>query len=101
MGKRARETYYRDYGMSGCDVERVKLFCIRSTKEEQEGIKKALSGLPPYVAPIVFMSLIQGISYDKISDIMPVFIGRGDFYGYQRKGVHSIKVFFEKNGVIL
>lgn len=88
---RTREKSYEDYGMTIEEVRQVKDFCRNSNEEEKILIKNALAELDPYIAPYVYYSLVDNVSYDIMSAKNYIYIGKGDFYGHRRQGMAAIK----------
>ena len=88
---RTREKSYSDYGITDDEVKYIKEFCRNANKEEQHIIRAALSELSPYIAPYVFYSLVDNLSYEDICAKNYLYIGKGDFYGYRRQGMAAIK----------
>lgn len=82
---------YEDYGISDDEVQYIKTFCKNSDDKQKLLIKCALSELQPYIAPYVYYSLVDNLSYDDICAKNYLYIGKGDFYGHRRKGMESIK----------
>lgn len=87
---RTRQKTYSDYGISDEEVKYIKGFCQNANDDEQHIIKTALSELTPYVAPYVFYSLVDNLSYEDICAKNYLYIGKGDFYGHRRQGMESI-----------
>lgn len=86
-----REMSYADHGMTATEVIYIKEFCRNSNDEEKILIKNALAEINPYVAPYVYYSLVNNLSYDDICKNNYIYMGKGDFYGYRRKGMADIK----------
>lgn len=82
---------YEDYGMTDKEVRYIKDFCRNANDKEKEIIRNALSELQPYIAPYVYHSLVDNLSYEDICAKTYLFIGKGDFYGHRRKGMENIK----------
>lgn len=82
---------YEDYGMTDAEVRYVKEFCRNAKDEEKKIIKYALSELQPYIAPYVYCSLVDNVSYDIMSAKKYIYIGKGGFYGHRRQGMAAIK----------
>lgn len=91
MGKRTREKSYSDYGLAVDEIKHIRKFCQNSNDEEKQIIKTALSELQPYISKYVFDSLVDNLSYEDICAKNYLYIGKGDFYGYRRQGMASIK----------
>lgn len=88
---RTREMSYADYGLTDREVEYIKCFCRKSDEEQKKLIKFALSELQPYIAPFIFYSLVDGLSYEDICTKDYLYIDKGSFYGYRRQGMAAIK----------
>lgn len=88
---RTREKAYSDYGMTEKEVRYVKDFCRKANDEEREIIRNAISELQPYIAPYIFFSLVDNLSYEDICAKNYLYIGKGDFYGHRRQGIAAIK----------
>ena len=88
---RKREMSYSDYGMTEDEVRYIKSFCQNSNTEEKHIIRTALCELSPYIAPYVYYSLVDNLSYEDICSKNYLYIGKGDFYGHRRQGMESIK----------
>ena len=101
---RTRNKSYSDYGITSRDKRYILDFCQNSNEEQKNIIRNALTELPPYVAPYVYYSLIGHLSYDDLcakesKNGSYLFIGKGDFYGYRRKGMEAIKRWLILNGM--
>lgn len=88
---RTREKSYSDYGMTDEEARYIKDFCFHSNEEQKNLIRYALAEIQPYVAPYVFYSLVDNLSYEDICAKNYLYIGKGDFYGYRRQGMAAIK----------
>lgn len=88
---RTREMSYSDYGITKDEVRYIKIFCQNADDEQQNLIKYALAELQPYIAPYVYYSLVDNLSYEDICAKNYLYIGKGDFYGYRRQGMAAIK----------
>lgn len=86
-----REMSYEDYGMTIEEVRQVKDFCRNSNEEEKILIKNALAELDPYIAPYVYHSLVNKMSYDEMYQKNIIYKSKVDFYADRRKGIESIK----------
>ena len=88
---KTRYKSYADYGVT--DSEKIYLydFCRNANEVDKKIIKEALSELPPYIAPFVFFSLTECMSYDRICQKNYIFMDMVDFYAYRRKGIAAIK----------
>ena len=88
---RTREMSYSDYGMTDEEVRYIKDFCKNADEKQKTLIKYALTELVPYIAPYVFYSLVDNLSYEDICAKDFLYIGKGDFYGHRRQGMAAIK----------
>lgn len=88
---RTREMSYSDHGITDAEVQYIKDFCRNSDNEQKNLIKTALSELQPYIAPYVYYSLVDNLSYEDICAKNYLYIGKGDFYGHRREGMAAIK----------
>ncbi len=86
-----RKKSYKDHGVFDNEIGYIKSFCQNSNEAEKEIIRIALSEMDPYIAGNVYKNLVDGLSYEKICKKDYLFIGKGDFYGYCRRGVGAIK----------
>ena len=88
---RTREKSYSDYGITEDEVRYIKNFCQNADDEQKNIIRNALAELQPYIAPYVFYSLVDNLSYEDICAKNYIYIGKGDFYGHRRQGMAAIK----------
>lgn len=88
---RTREKSYSDYGITDEEVRYIKEFCWKSNEQQKELIRSALTELQPYIAPYVYYSLVNNLSYEDICAKDYLYIGKGDFYGHRRQGMAAIK----------
>lgn len=88
---RTREKSYSDYGITEDEVKYIKSFCKNASRIQKEIIVHALSEIDSYVAPYIFDSLVEDMSYEDICSRNYLFIGKGDFYGRRRQGMAAIK----------
>lgn len=82
---------YNDHGMTKEEVKYVSDFCKNANEKEKEYIREALSSLSPYIASYVYLSLIDGVSYDRMEREHYIYINKYDFYAYRRCGIAAIK----------
>ena len=88
---RTREKSYEDYGISEKEVMYILDFCRNATQDQKFLIKNALSELQPYIAPYVYFSLVDNLSYERMCQKDYIYMGKVDFYAYRRKGMAAIK----------
>ena len=88
---RTREKSYQDHGITEEEKLYILAFCRNADDEQRLVIKNALAELNPYIAPYVFYSLVDNLSYEDICAKNYLYIGKGDFYGHRRQGMAAIK----------
>ena len=88
---RKREMSYSDCGITEEEVRYIKDFCYHAGEEQKNFIRYALAELQPYIAPYVFYSLVDNLSYEEICAKNYLYIGKVDFYGHRRQGMAAIK----------
>lgn len=93
---RTRNMSYKDYGITDSEMHYILDFCRKANNEQKLIIRNALAELQPYIAPYVYYSLVDNLSYDDICAREAkggscLFMGKGDFYGHRRKGMEAIK----------
>jgi hypothetical protein len=88
---RRREMSYEDYGMTDAEVRYVKEFCRNAKGEDKALIRNALVQIPTDIAPYVYYSLTNKISYDEMCKKRYIYISKGDFYGHRRYAINQIK----------
>lgn len=88
---RTREKSYADYGITEEEKNYILNFCRNANEEQRKLIKNALAELQPYIAPYVYFSLVDNLSYEDICKKDYLYIGKGDFYGHRRYGMECIK----------
>lgn len=88
---RTRNKNYSDYGMTDQEKDQILAFCRDAGEEDREIIFFALKELPPYMVPYIFMSLVDGKSYEKLDAQYGMAMSKEDFYGYRRKGIEAVK----------
>lgn len=95
-GLKTRRTYYDDYGVSAEWVKKIKHYC--RTARDHSLIWQAAREANPYLDEELVKSVVEGKSFDEISKKGYVAIERESFYGYQRKLIYILYVYFEKRG---
>lgn len=88
---RTREMSYSDYGITKEEKEYIKAFCRNAGEEEKQIIKEALAEIHPYIAPYIYKSLVENLSYDNICKKNYLYMCMVDFYAYRRQGMAAIK----------
>lgn len=88
---RTRNKGYADYGIEEEEKIDILGFCKLADEEEKQIISWALKELPTYIMPYIYMSLVDGISFEKLDAKYSIAMSKEDFYGYRRKGCEAIK----------
>lgn len=88
---RTRDKGYGDYDITEEEKNQILSFCRKSGKEDREIIFFALKELPPYIMPYIYISLIDGKSFEKLDALYNIALSKSDFYGYRRKGIEALK----------
>lgn len=88
---KTREMSYSDYGITDREVHYIKEFCKNANEEQKNFIRNALAELQPYIAPFVFYSLVENLSYEDICAKNYIYLCKVDFYAYRRQGMAAIK----------
>lgn len=81
---RKREMGYQDYGFAPGEEEQLKEYCRKSDFTEHDILLQAAITSNPALAADLYYSLVNGLSFDRISNIKYIPIPKADFYGYQR-----------------
>lgn len=95
---KTRNMSYKDYGISENEIPYIIDFCRNANEEQKKIIKDALAILQPYIAPYVYYSLVDNMSYDDLYAKHCLYISKVDFYAYRRKGMAEIKDAIISNG---
>lgn len=90
-----RETYLKDYGISGHDADKILSYCRSATGYDQQLILQAAQEVYPEIAPYLFLNLTTGLGYDRMGNIP---MQRKDFQGYRRKTIVTYKRYLILNG---
>ena len=88
---RIRETYYRDYGLSKQEVERLRKWCLDASPEEKRDIiLDACKYSNPALMDALYFSITQDVGFDTLCRSKHVPVPKIDFYGYQRLAYKTI-----------
>ena len=90
-----RDTYFKDYGISGKDAEKIISYCRSATGYDQQLILQAAQEVYPAIAPYLFFNLTTGVGYDRMGNIP---MQRKDFQGYRRKTIETYNRYMMLNG---
>lgn len=76
---------YEDYGFDFGEDRELREHCRKSDFCDQETLLTAAIASNPEIASDLYYSLVNGVSYEKLSMIKYIPIAKPDFYGYQRR----------------
>lgn len=82
---RTRETGYKHYGFKDEEVKMMKKWCKSGDFKEFSLLLECARKTNESIFNDIYFSIVRGISYDRLDKMIYQNIGRGDFYGYQRK----------------
>ena len=94
-----RDKKYTDYGLTQEEGKALEKRCQELTPEEQVMLTEAAKMTSKEFAEALVKSLREGLSYDKITKIAPIFCSPVDFYAYRRKCVATFGKLLETKGV--
>ena len=86
-------------GMAEAERKSLENACIRATSEDMRFLIDTCLDVYPSLAPHLFYSLLNGLSYDKLDkyyDEIP--INRNDFYKYRKIVLEKFKIKLQKEG---
>ena len=89
---RTRRTYYKDYGIDGEEIKRLRMICANADMETEYILKNAAVYSNPCIADELYKSLRYKMSYTELQDEVDYLpYGKEDFYGYQRVCVEMFR----------
>ena len=92
---RLRDMTYKDYGIQPEEVTRLRRAC-RSRAESFKALCEAAIIINAEIADDIVYSLVNCLSYERISNIKTIPINRVDFYKYQMATVAKFKELMDK-----
>lgn len=96
---RTRNKWFFHYGIDEETEKKILDFCKTATAPEGEEICKALLDITRRVNESIwselYISLVWGLSYDKIMVFRTINYQKNDFYGYRRRCIAELKEFME------
>lgn len=81
---RTRRVYYRDYGIADQEKKKLLKYCRYLPNREKDLLQQVAEIINPDISGSLIISLVLGKSYEKVNENTIVYLGREDFYGYQR-----------------
>lgn len=82
---RTREKGYADYGFSPGEEKQLKEWCRKPDFSEEFLLLESAKMANKNIFNDIYFSIVKGLSYEKMDEKVYQNIGKGDFYGYQRK----------------
>lgn len=81
---RTRRVYYRDYGVTVQEKKELLKYCRYLPNREKNLLQQVAEIINLDISGALIISLVLGKSYEKVNEKGTVYLGREDFYGYQR-----------------
>lgn len=82
---RTRQKGYADYGISEQEVKLLKEWCKKADFHEEFLLFESARMANSEIFNDIYFSIVKGLSYEKMDTKTGQYIGKGDFYGWQRK----------------
>ncbi len=82
---RTREKGFSDYGFSPGESDKLKAWCQRPDFSEEFLLLESAKMAHESIFNDLYFSIVKGLSYEKMDSKVYQSIGKGDFYGHQRK----------------
>ncbi len=84
---RTREHGYSHYGFRDGEARELKKWCKSPDFKQNELLMKSAKESNEVISNSIYLSIVKGLSYERIDGMDYIYIGKGDFYGYQRKAL--------------
>lgn len=88
--KRIRDKGYTDYGIEKGTDRRIMEFASKSTLSQKIEILEICHDVNSDIAGLLFDSITNGMSYEKLDRKYNVPYMKNDFYAYRRKAIAQI-----------
>lgn len=82
---RTRQKGFADYGFSPGEETKLKEWCRKPDFAEEFLLLESAKMANASIFNDIYFSVVRGVSYEKMDFKVYQNIGKGDFYGYQRK----------------
>lgn len=82
---RTREKGFSDYGFAPGESDELKAWCQKSDFSEEFLLLESAKMANKDIFNDIYFSIVKGLSYEKMDEKIYQNIGKGDFYGHQRK----------------
>lgn len=96
---RTREAKLSNYGLSEKEKKIILWFCSTANEAQREFIKEILRNLETEEWEIIYLSLVDGLSYEKACGKEVVLLSKTDFYRYRIKAIYLISEKFAENNI--
>lgn len=84
---RTRYKNYSHYGFSDGEARELKKWCKSSGFNHNKLLRKSAKESNEAISNSIYISIIKGLSYEKIDGIEYQIYAKSDFYAYQRKAL--------------
>ena len=82
---RTREKGFVDYGFAPGESDKLKAWCQKPDFSEEFLLLESAKMANASIFNDIYFSIVRGVSYEKMDFKVYQNIGKGDFYGHQRK----------------
>lgn len=82
---RTRQKGFADYGISEREAKLMKEWCKKPDFNEEFLLFESARMANREIFNDIYFSIVKGLSYEKMDEKIYQNIGKGDFYGHQRK----------------
>lgn len=96
---RTREAKLSNYGLTEKEKKVILWFCSTANEAQREFIKDILRNLETEEWEIIYLSLVEGLSYEKVCGKNETLLSKTDFYRYRIKAVYLISEKFAENNI--
>ena len=76
---------FDDYGFRPGEEKQLKEWCKKLDFSEEFLLLESAKMANPNIYHDLYFSIVRGVSYEKMDEKVYQYIGKGDFYGHQRK----------------
>lgn len=95
---RTRDKGFKDYDFKSGEEKQLKKYCRGPDFGECDMLKQSAILSNPLLSEELYESIVEGVSYDKMSTTKDLHISKNDFYGYQRKCLWIFKNLLRQQG---
>lgn len=84
---RTRYKSYSHYGFKEGEARELKKWCKSSDFKQNKLLMESAKQSNDVISNSIYMSIVKGLSYERIDGIEYQIYAKGDFYAYQRKAL--------------